>query len=207
MKIVLDFDDTIFNTYGLLNDFLKVYKKAGFREEEFYSGYEKVKERFKDFDLKLIMDVLYDLRQFDKNKARERIACILEKTDSYVYSDFVDFTKNFKKINLTLLSYGTTKFQKEKIEKSKIVPLLNEIIITENDKADDFENITRKYGSEKIFFIDDRADQIDSVKKNFPQITTLKMERLQGRYTKAKSKLTDYIVKDFYEARDIILKT
>lgn len=207
MKIVLDFDDTIFNTYGLLNDFLKVYKKAGFREEEFYSGYEKVKEQFKDFDLKLIMDVLYDLRQFDKNKARERIACILEKTDSYVYSDFVDFTKNFKKINLTLLSYGTTKFQKEKIEKSKIVPLLNEIIITENDKADDFENITRKYGNEEIFFIDDRADQIDSVKKNFPQITTLKMERLQGRYTKAKSKLTDYIVKDFYEARDIILKT
>ena len=153
------------------------------------------------------MDVLYDMRQFDKNKARERIACILEKTDSYVYSDFVDFTKNFKKINLTLLSYGTTKFQKEKIEKSKIVPLLNEIIITENDKADDFENITRKYGNEKIFFIDDRADQIDSVKKNFPQITTLKMERLQGRYIKAKSKLTDYVVKDFYEAREMILKS
>ena len=207
MKIILDFDDTIFNTYGLLSNFLEVYKKAGFKEEEFYIGYQKVKERFKDFDLKLIVDMLYDLKQFDKNKVEKEIDCILEKTDLHVYSDFVDFTKNFKRTNLILLSYGTTKFQKEKIERSKIVPLLNEIIITKNDKADDFKNITRKYGSEKIFFIDDRADQIDSVKKNFPQITTLKMERLQGRYTKTKSELTDYIVKDFYEAGGIILRS
>ncbi len=206
MKIILDFDDTIFNTYGLLSNFLEVYKKAGFKEEEFYIGYQKVKERFKDFDLKLIVDMLYDLKQFDKNKVEKEIDCILEKTDLHVYSDFVDFTKNFKRTNLILLSYGTTKFQKEKIERSKIVPLLNEIIITKNDKADDFKNITRKYGSEKIFFIDDRADQIDSVKKNFSQVITLKMERLQGRYTKTKSELTDYIVKDFYEAKNVILK-
>ena len=141
MKIILDFDDTIFNTYGLLSNFLEVYKKAGFKEEEFYIGYQKVKERFKDFDLKLIVDMLYDLKQFDKNKVEKEIDCILEKTDLHVYSDFVDFTKNFKRTNLILLSYGTTKFQKEKIERSKIVPLLNEIIITKNDKADDKSRI------------------------------------------------------------------
>lgn len=207
MKIVLDFDDTIFNTYGLLKDFLEVYKKAGFEEEEFYDGYEKVKEQFGDFDLKLIMDMLYDLRQFDKNKTEKEISCLLGKTESYVYLDFINFTKNFRKTDLMLLSYGTTKFQKEKIEKSKIVPLLNEIIITGSDKADDFKDIVRKYGNEDIFFIDDRADQIDSVKKKFPRIITLRMERPQGRYIKIKSKLADFVVKDFYKARDIILKT
>ena len=207
MKIVLDFDDTIFNTYALANNFLEVYKNAGFQEKEFWSGYEKVKEQVKDFDLKLIADVLYDLKQFDKNKVKKEINRILEKMDSYIYLDFAAFAKNFKKEDLMLLSYGTTKFQKEKIEKSKIVPLLNEIIITKNDKADDFKNITRKYGSEKIFFIDDRADQIDSVKKNFPQVITLKMERLQGRYTETKSELTNHVIRNFYEAGDIILRS
>ena len=207
MKIILDFDDTIFNTYALVNSFLEVYKNAGFQEKEFWNGYEKVKGQVKDFDLKLIANVLYDLKQFDKKKTEEEINHFLEKIDSYVYSDFITFAGNFKKEDLTLLSYGITKFQKEKIEKSKIVPLLNEIIITKNDKADDFKNITRRYNNEKIFFVDDRADQIDNVKKKFPRIITLKMERLQGRYTKTKSKLADYVVKDFYEARDIILKS
>lgn len=207
MKIVLDFDDTIFNTYGLLRDFLEVYKKVGFKEEEFYIGYEKVKKRFKDFDLKLIAGMLYDLKQFDKNKVEKEIGHILERTDLHVYPDFIAFAESFEKEDLMLLSYGTTEFQKEKIERSKIIPLLSEITITKNDKAEDFKNIIWKYGNEKVFFIDDRADQIDSVKENFPQVITLKMEKSQGRYIGSKSKLTDYVVKDFYEAKDIILRT
>lgn len=207
MKIVLDFDDTIFNTQGLIDEFLDIYKRENFSKEEFRNGYKQVKEKFKDFDLKLISDALYNLRQFNREKVNREINYILNKAGRHVYSDFIDFTRNFKKDDLMLLSYGTTKFQKEKIEKSRIVPLLSEIVITKNDKADDFKNITRKYSDEKIFFIDDRADQVDSVKKEFPQIIILKMERLQGRYIKTKSELADYVVKDFHEAKDIILKS
>jgi len=151
--------------------------------------------------------MLYDLKQFDKNKVEKKISHILEKTDLHVYPDFIAFTENFKKEDLMLLSYGTTKFQKGKIKRSKIIPFFNEIIITPKDKIEDFEIIFQKYHGEKIFFIDDKADQIDKVKEKLPRVITMKMERSQGRHINTKSKLTDYVIKDFYEAKDIILKS
>ena len=128
----------------------------------------------------------------------------MEKIDGFVYSDFISFAESFNKKDLILLSCGGISFQKEKIEKSKIIPFFNEIIITPKDKVENFKSISQKYKNEKIFFIDDKASQIDLVKKEFPKVIALKMERPQGRHTDTKSELADYVVNDFYQAREII---
>jgi len=175
MKIILDFDNTIFNTLLMLSEFLKVFQKDGFTEEEFWNNYEKTKEKIGGFDQKIFIDLLGNSSFFDKKKTKEKMDSILSRASNFIYPDFADFAKSFNKRDLMLLSYGVS-----------------------------FKIICQKYQGEKLFFIEDNGKQIDQVKKEFPEVIVLKMERPQGRYIEVKSELADYVIKDFYEAREII---
>jgi len=53
-------------------------------------------------------------------------------------------------------------------------------------------------------FIDDKAEQIDEVKKIFPQLIAIRMKRLQGGHIDTKSKLADHVVEDLKEVKNII---
>ena len=205
MKIILDFDDTIFNTYKLTQEFIKIFEKAGFTKKEFYANYQITQEKTGDFDLETAFDLFSELKSFNREKIKEEINSILSKTNDFIHSDFFGFADSFDKKNLILISCGIASSQKTKIENSKITHFFNKIIITPENKVKSFENISQKYKNEKIFFIDDKANQIDLVKKEFPKVIALKMERPQGRHTDTKSELADYVVKDFYQAREIIL--
>ena len=204
MKIILDFDDTIFNTHQLMREFLEIVKRADFTEEEFFEAYQKCKGRVGDFNSKIIINLLSEIRPFNKIKAENEINLILDNSRDFVYADFFGFVNNFNKKNLILLSFGEINFQRTKIENSGVVSYFQEVIITQEDKTENLKNILKKNKGEKIFFIDDKAEQIDKLKEKLPQIITMKMERSQGGHINTKSKLTDYVVKDLDEAKNII---
>ena len=207
MKIILDFDDTIFNTSLMLNEFLEIFQGAGFTEKEFWNNYQKTKEKAGGFDREIFINLFHKSNFFNEKEIKKEVNFVLSEMSKFIYPDFTSFVKSFSKKDLMLLSYGVANFQKEKIEKSKVALLLNKIIITSEDKVENFKSISQKYHSEKLFFIEDDANQIDQVKRKFPEIIILKMERLQaqGRHTDTKSELVDYVVKNLYEAREIIL--
>lgn len=214
MKIVLDFDDTIFNTHQLAQESVKVFEKFSFAEKEFWNAYQKCKEKMGDFDLDTVIDLIFNSNKlnhlsvescsFDKKKIKEEMNFLFCRASDFVYPDFFDFANNFNKKDLILLSFGTADFQGMKIKNSGIALYFQEIIITEKDKVDDLKNILTKNKGEKIFFIDDKIDQIDKVKEELPQIITMKIERPQGGHINTESKLADHIVKDLNEAKNII---
>ena len=204
MKIILDFDKTIFNTSLMLDKFLEIFQEAGFTEEEFWNNCQKTKEEAGGFDQKILIDLFYNSSFFGRKKTQEKMNSVLSKADNFIYSDFADFAGSFNKKDLMLLSYGMTGFQREKIEKSKIASALDKIIITSESKDKSFETISQKYRGEKLFFIEDDERQIDQVKRKFPKVIALKLERPQKRHPNKKSELTDYVIKDLYKAREII---
>lgn len=204
MKIVLDFDDTIFNTHGLMREFLKIVKKSNFSEEEFFGAYQKCKKIVGDFDPKTIIKLLGEIKPFDKIKAKKEISLILDDLKGFVYPDFFDFAKSFSKNDLILLSFTTTATQKTKINNSKIAEFFGNIIITRRDKAEDLESIFKKHKGEKFFFIDDKTSQVDNIKNKFPEVITMKIKRPQGVDIMTASRLADYVIKDLYEAKNII---
>jgi hypothetical protein len=201
MKIILDFDDTIFNTYNLMQEFFKVFQKERFTEDQFWNTYRECKRISGDFDKNLFMDLSYKIKIFDKEKINEEINSIVKKSSKFIYPDFFNFAENFIKEDLILLSFGVTDFQKIKIKSSEIIPYFKKVVITSNDKTVDLESIFNKNNSEKIFFIDDRGEQIDKIKGKLPRIVTMKIERPQGGHINT---IADYIVKDLNEAKNII---
>ena len=203
MKIVLDFDDTIFNTHQLMQEVLAVFNNLGFQEEQFWDAYKECRKRVGDFDKEILINLLSELKSFDKEKVGTEIDSIISKSRNFVYHDFFDFVSGFDKKDLILLSFGATDFQRTKIENSGIIPYFEKVIITSDDKTIDLESIFKKSANEKMFFIEDKGGQIDKVKEKLPQIIVMKMERSQGGHINTESKLADYIVKDLNEVKNI----
>lgn len=214
MKIILDFDDTIFNTHQMVREFVGVFEKNGFTEEEFYNAWKICLKKLGKFDLDAVIDLVINFNKSDhanaKNsfsvdkKIKEEINSILSNTNKFIYPDFFDFVRGFEKSNLIILSFGEINFQRTKIENSKIASFFDEVIITSKDKVEDLTVICKKYGNDKIFFIDDKAEQVNMVKINLPQVIAIKMERSQGEHVNIKSELADYTVKNLNEAKKII---
>ena len=205
MKIYLDFDDTIFDTNSFTKELIRIFNAAGFTEKDFYDNLALTKKKVGGFDLDTIFNYFVAQHEFDARKTRRSIDNIFSNADVFVHNDLFDFIKEFPKEKLALLSLAApTPFQREKIENSKIVPYFSEIIVTPRNKEESFKEIAREHKGKQLFFVEDRADQIDRVKASTPQVTAMKIERPSGRYSDIKSELADYIVKDLYGVTDII---
>ncbi len=205
MKIVIGFDDTIFSTYKLTQKLLDNLKKAGYKSSEFKEIYRKAREKKSNFDQKEIIKLLEKLDFENKINVTTEIASLLKDPQDFIYPDFYKFVNNFSKKNLILLSFGTTSLQKKKIENSKVNNYFDKIYITGN-KIKKLESIYRKYPTDRLFFIDDKASEIDQAEKLSAGIITMKMERSRGVYSDVKSEKTNFVIKNLSQAEKIIKK-
>lgn len=206
MKIIIDFDDTIFDTHKMMQELIGSFEKAGFTSDEFKEIYKKSKEKSGDFDQKTVIDLFGELRPFDKHQVAKELADLLERSEDFVYPDFYKFADGFLRKELILLSFGSTEYQKIKIENSGIKNYFDKVYVTNKDKVFNLEHIYRKYASDAIVFIDDKAEEIDRVKEKFPDVVALKMERPRGGHVKIKSEKADYVVNNFAQAKKVINK-
>jgi hypothetical protein len=72
---------------------------------------------------------------------------------------------------------------------------IRDILCSDNIKKD-----------EQIFFLDDRIEQIDDVKKYHKRIKTVFINRKDGRYQNVADEMCDFECKNLKQARKIILK-
>lgn len=204
MKIILDFDDTIFNTGYFNEEIVNIFKKLGFSVGEYNNNYQKSMDLKGDFDADLMIDLFSAKKNFDKKKTKIKINSLIKKSKRFVYKDFFDFAVSFHKKDLILVSVGLKEIQLGKIDNSGISTFVNKISIPEKYKSDEIGLIIKQYPIEKIFFVDDKAKQIDEAKKRFPQIVAIKMERPTGRHILPKSELVDHVVNNLSEVKKII---
>ncbi len=111
--------------------------------------------------------------------------------------------------NVYLVSFGLPSFQNEKIIGSGINNLVSGCVVTKNLKAQAIGQVMEKMQisrEEKIFFIDDRVQQIEDVKKVFPQVLTIFLCRQEGRYCDQKNEFCDFEIHNLQEAQEIISK-
>ena len=210
MRIFVDFDDVLFHTGVFREDFRKLCEKYGIAKETFIKSYAVIKkndEEFATYDFERHVALLKKTLSFDEEALREAIRKFLVRTQKYIFPDTKDF---FAHLSLTghgvyIISHGTSWFQHDKVKGARVAQFVKKAVVSAENKEQEIQTIflDEKEKEQKGVFIDDRARFIHSVKKKFPEMITIFMQRPEGRY-KGENCTSDYRAKNLSEVWEII---
>lgn len=212
MKIFIDFDDVLFNTKKFRKDFEKIFKDSGITKEIFDKYYYTYPDKISKGVIQMYNPEKH-LERIEKKagirteQLGKKIKKFILDTSAYIFSDSFNFLDKFDKQGLFLVSFGKADFQNKKIYNSGLKKYFKKIIITDKLKAKIIQKTLgaeRKEKDEKIFFIDDRIEQMRSVKKENKKIITILLQRKEGRYKDACDKYCDQRAENLKETLKII---
>lgn len=205
MLLILDFDGVLFNDERFKRDYWRLFRRAGISHHIHQVAYTESKARHRggyrhDLHLALIKKRVPTFRI--PNIERE-IRRLLAHSAAYLYRDTGPFLRHWQSKGsvLSLVSSGN-KFQKRKVRASDIDSFFWSIAVADTvDKVAPVRTIVRRSKDSRIFFIDDKKNFVDAVKKNFPHITVVQMIR---RKNQERSTRADAIVPNLAAARRFI---
>lgn len=214
MKIFLDFDDVLFNTKKFVVDYKKIFRLHGISEDiykKYYYDYppNRKNSKLKKYISEPHIDKIGKEEKIDVSDLKRDIEVFLGKANKYVFSDVADFLNSFNKKDNYLISYSKNKFLESKIKNSGVAKYFKTIIMTDVMKSLPIKDIMRNDNikkDEQMFFLDDRIEQIDDVKKHCKWVKTIFVNRKEGRYQNSASKMCDFECKNLKQAAKIILK-
>lgn len=213
MLVFIDFDDVIFNSRDFKEDLKNVFLELGVSENLYFDSYYDPQDgrRVKVYDPRAQAQRIGDGHNIETEKMLRSVDVFMQDCSKYVFDDVENFIGKIGKENICLLSYGDIYFQQEKINKSGIGSKIENIFVTDKLKSEKIEEILNARNAnpdQKIFFIDDRIEQIKDVKEKFSSIVTVFLKRPEGRYQEMqKEKCCDYQASNLAEALSIILHT
>ncbi len=211
MKIFIDFDDVIFNTKKFKKDLFEIFSKYSITEEEYEKSYYDPNDNrsIKMHDVEGQLRRLSEMHSFDEKSLRKSLEIFLHDSSDYVFTDVVPFIILHEKDKLSIVSFGNLDFQKKKIRSSKIKKYISDAKVTDKNKVEILFTAIKenKNSKEKIFFLDDRVEQLRNVKKEIPDIITILVKRPESRYQDIKDeKCCDFEAHNFAEVQEIIKK-
>lgn len=212
MKIFIDFDDVLFNTKSFIFDYRKIFVKNGVPEEIFEKYYKdksakgdlRVKKHNPREQVEKIKKLGYETSGIEREMSE-----LLKNTGSYLFKDSQKFVEKFKDEDLYIVSFGDKKFQKEKIVNSGISHYFKKIVIADVSKAVGIKNILKNKKTEMgepLIFIDDRVKFLEDIKKTYPGMITILMQRAEGRFFDERNESCNFTAENFSQVLDIIKK-
>jgi FMN phosphatase YigB (HAD superfamily) len=186
MKLIFDFDHTLYSTKKLYLETKKDFKVLGVNEKLFNSSFQESKRKGRAYDpeeqFRIIVKNNSDI---SIQKMRENLNEITKRSSDFLYSDVPLFLEKFKnRFTFYIISYGGENgcFSKVKIDESGIKDYFKDVfIIKKNNKNECLARILKK--EEKAIFIDDSPEILSKVKEDFSKIITIRINRGEGRYT------------------------
>jgi FMN phosphatase YigB (HAD superfamily) len=211
MKIFIDFDDVLFNTRDFIADIKVVFRRSGISEDVFYKTYKnravslnKDGENAETYDPCFHFKKIKEETKINTDQLKNDFMALKKDTSKYIFPDVCHFLSKVQKKDIFILSFGTNKFQKEKIKNSGIGKRFNKIIVTERiNKGEAIGKIIGK-SKEKFYFIDDRVKFLEEVKKKYPFAITVLIRRKEGRYKDKKNKCCDFLFDNLKQTLEII---
>ena len=162
MRIILDFDDTLFDRDGFMRDlarvmgveynqFLDSYSRNFKQQHKFYCPYQHLRILYSEAEIRGKMDAMEDF---------------LQDLSDFVYPGGREFLQvaSANTEELILLSWGDPDFQHIKIKNCKLQDFFDKIITTENKIE-----VLQDWGTEPFIFINDKQEENQEIEKRFPQ--------------------------------------
>ncbi len=162
MKYYLDFDRTLFRT----DDFYHVQKT-----HPLFADYAEAIQGLIDgtADRRAVGDLL------DQSVREKGIAFTPGELATFVYPDVQPFLEAFGK-DTSLITFGNPHYQYIKIEGAGILPLVSELMLT-NDQLKGEYLSSRLTADSDFVFVDDSVEQLGDVARFFPHARVVEIRR------------------------------
>jgi len=206
MKIIFDFDHTLFSVKQFYFALKEAFLKLGVKEKLFQETFKKSKGKSRDYKPYRQFKLVIKLKpKISLKRLKKTFDKILKKAPKFFYPDTIWFLKRWQnRAKLILLSYGEKKFQREKITTSGIEKYFKKVIITRDiDKVKPFRMIFQD--KEKTIFIEDNPTALSEAKKIFPNVITIRINRGEGKYKREPDNpKIDFSIKNLKELDKIL---
>jgi len=209
-KILIDFDDVLFDTGSFRSDFIKIFEQQGISQEQFqecYKTIKKQKDQIITYDFDAHVECLKEFCQFSQKALMKDVKEFLYDTRKYLFDDSLDFLHYVQnhRYDAHLVSFGTSEFQNHKVAGACLEKYFVSTHVGDMSKGEEARSILEKAEEVKeSFFIDDRVKFLRSVKEQCTETTTILMHRERGRYRDEADEHCDHEVNDFRQVRDVV---
>ena len=169
--VIIDFDDTIFNTQAFKRARIEALERVGVSEELYHETYMEARQ--KDSVL-IYSDEAHADALAGRGFSRETVLATLESlagTTTYLFEDSSLFIESLKRRNasLVLLSLGAPAFQEKKIHQSGLENVFDQKYITNTNKADVLLSLLVNEVA-PVWFINDKVDETRALAAQFPKL-------------------------------------
>jgi len=203
MKIIFDFDHTLYSTQRFYDALKKSFYNLGVDENLFQKTFNQSKKTGKGYEaVEQVELICKEKPSVCKNDLKDVFEEILG--EDFIYPDVVSVLKDLKSYDLYILSYSKIDLQGEKISCSKIRKFFKEAYITDDDtKVSAMERIISK--DEKAVIVDDNLEVLSKLKNKFSNLVTVRMNRGEGKYKDwPDNSEVDYSIRKLEELKNIL---
>jgi FMN phosphatase YigB (HAD superfamily) len=205
MRIIFDFDHTLFDTPRLKRAVEGVFVKHGVSRELFCKTMEESKGEGRDWKPERQFEILEARGTGNVKNIQRDFEDILGHGEIFLYNDTLPFLERARQAHfLALLSYGEDSFQNAKINGcGHVREYFDRVVITQNLYKD--KEAAELAGKGSALFVEDNPIALLKTKQYAPHIVTVRMKRGEGRYENEESHGgVDYEVKSLSEVESII---
>lgn len=203
MKLIFDFDHTVFDMMEMHAAIFAAMKKIGVTEEQYNAAYDQI-TKWKMFTTDGLANALAKTAGVNEARVIQALEGVAKETELYVYDDvpgaFQELLDSGHKISL--LSWGDKDWQDLKIKHSGLMPFCEEVVSVTQVKAD---YIQKKYDSLGcLVVIDDKIAELKAIQAASPEMKLIRMRREGAKYSEIETPHGIMEAKDMSEVVKIL---
>jgi len=205
MKIIFDFDYTLFDTSHFLDALCEKFSKYSISKDIFSKRLAGAYNKKHIFKPSLFLRTFIKDSHKPYNLLVDEFNSFCSSAHAHVYSDTIPLLRALQKSHaLFLLTFGDKRFQQMKIKGAELAPYFTRIVVTEN-RIKDKEAHTIS-GAEPTIFVDDNPLALTAVKRYAPHIITVRIKREEGEHgDKSSGKGMDYEITSLNELHTFLI--
>lgn len=161
MKLLFDFDDTIFDTERLKEERLFTsLQEYGVTKEDFENDYTSWRKTHPVYDIREHLRHLVTDHTLPVN-VDTVVMNITEDLKTYVFPEYLDLIRLYGKKNSFIITQGENDYQRLKIKNSGIEEEVEGVFTVTTSKKEKVLELCARWGNESILFFDDKISNLN----------------------------------------------
>lgn len=182
MKLIIDFDHTIFDMASMHEALDEAITDLGIPSEQYRAAYNK-ETNWKVFSVPGFANRLEKMTEISSKEITKAYHRVGDIADLFVYEDVHQGLEQLKEHGheVFLLSWGDTEWQMRKIQSSGIRDHFKDVLTVTQLKAEFLQNWCADACD--VVVVDDKPAELKAIKERHPKFHLIRMRRENGKYS------------------------